>query len=215
MGTRIAILASGEGTNAKALLDASANGALGGGEVVVVVSDRREAAVLDRGDQAGVETVFVDPEPFSTRAGYGDELVRVLQGHNISLVCLAGFMRILPPNFIKAFPDQIINIHPSLLPAFPGAHPVRDAIEWGVRVTGATVHFADEKVDAGPIILQQAVQVLPDDDEEALHARVKEVEHHLYVDAVWLFCSQKLHIDGRIVRVDDSEAPPSKLKEPR
>lgn len=212
MGTRIAILASGEGTNAQALLDASSKGTLGGGEVVAVISDIMNAPVLDRARHGRVESIFVDPEPHSTRADYGDELVKVLRELDAGLVCLAGFMRILPPNFIAAFPWQVINIHPALLPAFPGAHAVRDAIEWGVKVTGTTVHFADEEVDAGPVILQQAVAVHPEDDEETLHQRIKEVEHHLYVDAVWLFCSGKLKIDGRKVIIEDTEDVPSRAR---
>ncbi len=198
---RIAILASGAGTSAQALLDASGAGRLAGGRVVLVVSDRREARALERARGAGVEAVLCDPGLHPDRASYGDRLLELLGAHNVDLVCMAGFMRILSPGFIQGLAGRILNIHPSLLPAFPGAHAVRDALAWGVKVTGTTVHFADELVDHGPIILQECVRILPDDDEERLHERIKEVEHRLYPEAVQLVIGGHTRVVGRAVLV--------------
>lgn len=204
MTMRIAILASGGGTNAQALLEASERGELGGGEVVAVVSDRERAGALERARSFGVEALFVDPLAHPSREAYAEALVEELVARGVKLVCLAGFMRILPPVFVKAFEDKVLNIHPALLPSFPGAHPVRDALEWGVKVTGATVHFADEAVDQGPIILQEAVPVLHD-GEDALHERIKAVEHRLYPRAVKAVCEGRVRIEGRKVTVEEPE----------
>lgn len=204
MTMRIAILASGGGTNAQALLEASERGELGGGEVVAVVSDRERAGALERARSFGVEALFVDPLAHPSREAYAEALVEELVARGVKLVCLAGFMRILPPVFVKAFEDKVLNIHPALLPSFPGAHPVRDALEWGVKVTGATVHFADEAVDQGPIILQEAVPVLHD-GEGALHERIKAVEHRLYPRAVKAVCEGRVRIEGRRVTVEEPE----------
>lgn len=199
---RIAVLASGTGTNAQALLDASARRELAGGEVVVVVSDVPEAGVLERASRAGVEGLFVDPAPHPERASYDEALVKELESRDVGLVCLAGFMRILSPGFIRAFANRILNIHPALLPAFPGARAVRDALAWGVKVTGTTVHFADEEVDHGPIVLQECVGVLPGDDETTLHERIKKVEHRLYPEAVRIVVAGRAHVEGRKVHVE-------------
>lgn len=204
MTMRIAILASGGGTNAQALLEASERGELGGGKVVAVVSDRERAGALERARSFGVEALFVDPLAHPSREAYAEALVEELVARGVKLVCLAGFMRILPPVFVKAFEDKVLNIHPALLPSFPGAHPVRDALEWGVKVTGATVHFADEAVDQGPIILQEAVPVLHD-GEDALHERIKAVEHRLYPRAVKAVCEGRVRIEGRKVTVEEPE----------
>jgi phosphoribosylglycinamide formyltransferase-1 len=220
--TRIAILASGAGTNARALLDAASRGDLGDAEVVAVLADKAGCGALAVAAQAGVEALFVDPAPHipagpagidglaAGRAGYGDVLVAALQARNVDLVCLSGFMRILSPGFIAAFEGRVLNIHPALLPAFPGAHAVRDALAWGVKVTGTTVHFADEAVDHGPIVAQECVPVLPGDDEETLHERIKAVEHRLYPEAVRLVVSGRTRISGRRVDVDAGGPIPSR-----
>jgi len=204
--TRIAILASGAGTNAGALLDASSRGELGDAKVVVLLADRAGCGALAVAARAGVEALFVDPAPHRDRAAYGESLVASLQARNVDLVCLSGFMRILSPGFIAAFEGRVLNIHPALLPAFPGAHAVRDALAWGVKVTGTTVHFADEHVDHGPIVAQGCVPVLPGDDEETLHGRIKAVEHRLYPEAVRLVVSGRTRIRGRQVEVGESPA---------
>jgi phosphoribosylglycinamide formyltransferase 1 len=154
MQKRIAILASGGGTVAQALLDASAADDLAGGRVVLVISDRAEAGALARARAAGVEALFVDPASHPGRASYDRALAAVLDERSIDLVCLAGFMRILSAPFIERFRDRVLNTHPALLPSFRGAHAVADALAWGVKVTGATVHFAYEDVDEGPIVAQ-------------------------------------------------------------
>lgn len=166
---------------------------------MAVVSDRQGAGVLDRAKQAGVEALVIDFTAFPSREEFGKALVDELKARDIGLVCQAGFMRILPPVYIESFPQQVLNLHPSLLPSFPGAHAVRDALEWGVKVTGSTVHFADEEVDHGPIIMQEAVPVLPGDTEEALHERIKEVEHRIYPEAVRAVISGRLEVVGRKV----------------
>lgn len=208
MTSRLAILASGAGSNARALLDAANRGELGDASVTVVLTDRAGAGVLAHAQAAGVEGLFVDPAPFTgDRAAYGEALAQALRQRGVDLVCLAGFMRILPAGFIAAFEGRVLNIHPALLPAFPGAHAVRDALAWGVKVTGTTVHFADEAVDHGPILAQEAVEILPGDDEEALHERIKAVEHRLYPAAVRAVVSGRVRIEGRTVLLDAIAVP--------
>lgn len=200
MGDRIAILASGEGTVAQSLLDASASGDLAGGQVVLVVSDRAEAGALNRGRRADIEALFVDPRSFDGRAEFCAGLAREIERRDISLVCLAGFMRILTGEFVRPFAGRILNTHPALLPSFPGAHPVRDAFEWGVKVTGATIHIVDEEVDHGPIVAQEAVTVLAGDDEESLHRRIKQVERRIYPEAVRAILAGRVVVEGRRVK---------------
>ncbi len=192
---RVGVLLSGSGTNLQAILD----GADPTYEVVVAVSDRADAFGLERARTAGVPAIHVDPKDHDGRDAFNEALADVLREHRVDLACLAGFMRILAPNFIKAFEGRILNIHPALLPAFPGGHAVRDALEWGAQVTGCTVHFADEEVDHGPILLQEAVPIRPGDDEETLHARIKEVEHRLYPEAIRLVATGHVRIEGRRV----------------
>jgi phosphoribosylglycinamide formyltransferase-1 len=206
--TRIAILASGAGTNAETLLRAAAAGELGDAAVVVLVADREGCGALAKARAAGVEAVFVDPARFPGRAAYGEALTGALTARGVDLVCLAGFMRILAPGFIAAFESRVLNIHPALLPSFPGAHAVRDALAWGVKVTGTTVHFADEAVDHGPIVAQACVPVLEDDDEETLHDRIKEVEHRLYPEAVRLVVDGRTRQEGRRVAVSPPVGSP-------
>jgi phosphoribosylglycinamide formyltransferase 1 len=195
--TRIAVLASGAGTNLQALLDDPAVGPM----VALVLSDRREAGALERARHDGVVTVFLDPALHPGREAYGRSLMAVLEAHDVDLVALAGFMRILSGPAVRTYEGRILNVHPSLLPAFPGAGAVRDALAWGAKVTGVTVHLVDEEVDHGPIVLQEAVPVLPDDDEGSLHARIQEVEHRLYPLAVRLLADGRLKVEGRTVHV--------------
>ncbi|MGH2784185.1 MAG: phosphoribosylglycinamide formyltransferase [Actinomycetota bacterium] len=192
---RVGVLLSGSGTNLEAILDGSGQEY----EVVVAASDRADAYGLERARNAGVAAVHVDPKAHEGRDAFNEALADVLREYRVELVCLAGFMRILAPNFIKAFEGRILNIHPALLPAFPGAHAVRDALDWGVQVTGCTVHFADEEVDHGPILLQEAVPIMPGDDEATLHERIKSVEHRLYPEAIRLFAMGHVRIEGRRV----------------
>jgi len=197
---RVGVLASGRGTNLQALLDAAARPDYPA-EVVVVVSDREAAPALERARRAGVPAVHVNPKDYGDRDAYDAAVTRVLQAHGVGLVCLAGYLRILGPAFVRTWAGRVMNIHPSLLPAFRGLHAQRQALEYGVKVTGATVHFVDEGVDTGPIILQATVPVLPDDTEETLAARILAEEHRLYPEAVRLFAEGRLELRGRRVIV--------------
>src|SRR5262249_38085450 len=195
---RIGVLASGRGSNLQAILDAAREPSYPA-RVAVVISDRETATALDRARQAGVPAVFMNPKDFGDRPAYEAALSAELAGRQVGLVCLAGFMRLLGPAFVAAWSGRILNIHPSLLPAFPGLAPQRQALEHGVRVTGATVHFVNEGVDSGPIVLQEAVPVEPDDTEATLSARILTTEHRLYPQAIRLFAQARLQITGRRV----------------
>lgn len=194
----IAVFCSGQGTNLQAILDASRAGRLRA-RVALVVSDRRDARALVRARRVGVVARYVNPTAYPTRASYERELIRLCEVHRIRVVCLAGFMRILSPVFVKHFRHRILNIHPALLPAFPGSHAIRDALAWGAKVTGVTVHLVDEQVDHGPIILQEAVAIRPDDTAARLLARVHRVEYQLYPRAIQLVLDGRLRLAGRTV----------------
>jgi phosphoribosylglycinamide formyltransferase-1 len=194
---RAAVLASGAGSNLQALLDDPVVGP----HVGLVLSDVAAAGALERARARGIADVHVDPKGFATRSDFDDALVERLRAAEADVVLLAGFMRILGPQVIRAFPNRIVNVHPSLLPAFPGAHAVPEALAWGVKVTGCTVHLVDEEVDHGPVILQEAVPVLEGDDEERLHERIKAVEHRLYPQAARLMVEGRVAVEGRVVRI--------------
>ena len=196
---RVGVLLSGSGTNLQAILDATGTDY----EVSLVLSDKADAPGLDRARTAGVPAVHVDPKPFGGRDEFNAALVEALRAHDVELVCLAGFMRILAPNFVRAFENRILNVHPALLPAFPGGHAVADALAWGAKVTGTTVHIVDEEVDHGPVVLQEAVAIEPGDTEETLHERIKVVEHRLYPEAIRLFAAGRVKIEGRSVHILD------------
>jgi phosphoribosylglycinamide formyltransferase-1 len=195
--SRVAVLASGAGSNLQALLDDPHVGPA----VVLVVSDRPEAGALERARARGVEAVALSPTGFATREAFDRGLLELLEDAGVEVVLLAGFMRILGPVVVRGFPDRMLNIHPSLLPAFPGAHPVRDALAWGARVTGVTVHLVDEEVDHGPIVLQESVAIEAGDDEERLHGRIREVEHRIYPRAARLLGEGRLKVEGRRLHV--------------
>jgi len=200
---RVGVLASGRGSNLGAILDACARPDFPA-RVVVVISDRERAAVLDRARAAGVPAVFVNPKDFADREEFDLALVRELERHRVGLVCHAGYMRILSAPYVQAFTGRALNIHPSLLPAFPGLHAQQQALDHGAKVSGATVHFVDETVDTGPIVLQACVPVLETDTEETLSARILAEEHRLYPEAIRLFALGKLALQGRRVVVDVS-----------
>jgi len=197
---RVGVLASGRGTNLQALLDAAARGAIPA-RVVVVLSDRAGAPALERARRAGVPAEHIDPRAFPDRAAFDACLARRLEEAGVELVCLAGFMRLLTPDFVRRFRHRILNVHPSLLPAFPGKDAQAQALAHGVKVSGCTVHLVDEGVDTGPIVLQAAVEVQPDDTPESLAARILPHEHRLYVEAVRLFASRRLVLEGRRVHI--------------
>lgn len=195
---RLGVLVSGRGSNLQAIMDAIKAGKLSA-EILVVVSDNEKAAALDRARGEGIDAVFVDPKAYSPRVELDRQLVRIMKDYDVDLVVLAGFMRVLGAEFVEAFRHRIMNIHPSLLPAFPGLHAQRQALEHGVKVSGCTVHFVDEGVDTGPIILQRAVPVLEDDDEDSLAKRILMEEHKTYPRAIQLFAEGRLSIEGRRV----------------
>jgi phosphoribosylglycinamide formyltransferase-1 len=196
----LGVLASGRGSNLQAILDAIDAGRCAA-RVTVVISDRKDAIALERARRAGVRAVHVDPRAYPDRAAFDDAVAQVLDEHAVELVCLAGYMRVLSPGFVRRYPMRILNVHPALLPAFPGLRAQRQALERGVRVTGATVHLVDEGVDTGPIVLQAAVPVLAGDTEETLSARILAEEHRLYPEAIRLFADGRVEVSGRSVRV--------------
>jgi phosphoribosylglycinamide formyltransferase-1 len=199
----VGVLVSGRGSNLQALLDACAAPGFPA-RVEVVISDRERAPALERARAAGVEAVWINPKDFVTRESFDAALVRELEKRQVGLVCNAGFMRILSSVYVQAFAGRALNIHPSLLPAFPGLHAQRQALEHGAKVAGCTVHFVDEAVDAGPIVLQAVVPVEPDDTEETLAARILKEEHRLYPAAVKLFAEGRLEIVGRRVIIHNA-----------
>ncbi len=200
---RLVIMASGRGSNFTAIDDAIKAGKLNA-EIIAVVSDKTDAAVLGKALKAGVPNVVVlARKGFATRRDYDMALADLVEGFNPDYIALAGFMRVLGKEFVGRFKGRIVNIHPALLPSFPGLDAQKQALDFGAKVTGCTVHFVDEGMDTGPIILQRAVSVLEGDDEEKLSQRILEQEHILYVEALGLLADEKVRLDGRTVRISD------------
>ena len=199
---KIAVLCSGRGTDLQSLIDATDSGYIAA-EISVVLTDKPNVGALKRAELAGIKNICVDRKNFSERADFEAELLKHLGG--VDLVVLAGFMRILSANFVKRFEGRLINIHPSLLPSFPGAHAHRDVLAYGAKISGCTVHFVDEGTDSGPIIMQAAVDVREDDTEETLAARVLEQEHKIFPRAIKLFIDGRLKIVGRRVEIGGSK----------
>ena len=197
---RVGVLASGRGSNLQAILDACRTPGYPA-RVVVVISDRERAAALDRARAAGVEALWLNPKDFGDRETFDLALVRELQARRVELMAHAGYMRILSPVYIQAFAGRALNIHPSLLPAFPGLHAQRQALAHGVKLSGVTVHFADEGVDTGPIVAQASVPVHDDDTEETLAARILVEEHRLYPDVIRWIADGRVSVHGRRVTV--------------
>jgi phosphoribosylglycinamide formyltransferase-1 len=194
MSGRIVVLVSGTGSNMSALIDACEAGIVPG-EVVAVIADR-DCVALRAAEKRGIETCFLEPSDFSSRAEWSEALARTVADRVPDLVVSAGFMRILAPAFVDSFPGKLINLHPSLLPAFPGAHAVRDALEFGARVTGTTVHFIDNEVDHGAIVSQRAVAIEPADTEGSLHERIKAVEHEVLPKACRAILEGRVRLEG-------------------
>jgi len=197
---RVGILISGRGSNMLALVEAMRSGRIPA-EPAVVVSNVPQAAGLVPASGLGVPTEVVDHTSVRPREAHERRVVEILRAYRVELVCLAGYMRLLSPYFVEAFRNRILNIHPALLPAFPGLDAQKRALDHGVKLAGCTVHFVDEQTDHGPIVLQAAVPVLEDDDEATLSARILEQEHRIYPEAVALFVEGRLTIDGRRVRI--------------
>lgn len=198
---RLGVLVSGSGTNLEAIVRACEAGEVPA-RVAVVVSNSAGAYALKRAADHGIEGVFVDLREFASRDAYDRALVELLEERGVELVALAGYMLLAGPALVGAFRGRILNIHPALLPSFPGTHGVADALAYGVKVSGVTVHFVDEGLDTGPVILQEAVEVREDDDESSLHQRIHEAEYRLYPLAIRYFAEGRLSIEGRRVRID-------------
>ena len=194
----IGVLASGRGTNLQAIIEAIEEGKIAG-EIKVVMSDNPDAYALKRAQQYHIDTRYVDFKEFKNREDYDKEIIKTLKEKKIELVVLAGYMRILSSYFIRTYQNKIINIHPALLPSFQGLHAQKQAVEYGAKVSGCTVHFVDEGVDSGPIILQKAVEVSDDDTEESLAEKILKEEHQIYPRAIQLFSESRLMIKGRRV----------------
>jgi phosphoribosylglycinamide formyltransferase-1 len=200
---KIGILVSGRGTNLQAIIDAIENGELKA-RIAVVLSNKKEAPALARAQKKGIEAVSLDPKQFADKTEFDRALAKELEDREIDLVCLAGYMRILGPEFIRKFEGKIINIHPSLLPAFPGLDVQQKAIDYGVKFSGCTVHFVNEEVDGGPIILQAVVPIHESDDAETLAKRILIQEHLIYPRAIQMFVENRLHIENRKVTCKES-----------
>ena len=197
---RIAVVASGRGSNFQAVIEAIRNGSVPA-ECVALITDNPKAYALERAKKAGIPCKIIDYATFPSREVYERALLTAMQDVNADLFVLAGYMRIIGASIVKAFPGKMINIHPALLPSFTGLHAQRQAFLHGVKVAGCTVHFVDESLDGGPIILQQCVPVLETDDEDALAERILMYEHQCLPEAIRLFCEERLVIEGRKVRV--------------
>jgi phosphoribosylglycinamide formyltransferase-1 len=198
-------LASGRGSNLQAIIDAIEARTLDA-QIAVVLSNKKDAQALERARHHGLRGVFLDPKPFAGQAGsreaYDRTVLDALRKHDVELVALAGYMRIVTPVLLSAYPYRIMNIHPSLLPSFPGLEAQKQALEWGVKTSGCTVHFVTEGVDEGPIIIQAAVPVLEGDSADALAARILAEEHRIYPRAIQLYAEGRLRVEGRRVRIE-------------
>lgn len=197
---KIAVLVSGRGSNLQAIIDSIENGYLKA-QICVVVSDIGDAYALERARKHGINAVNIDPKVFGSKDSYEEEVLRVLKNHNVQLVLLAGYMKILGKTLLAAYKNRILNIHPALLPAFPGLHAQEQAFRYGVKVAGCTVHFVDEELDGGPIIVQKCVEVKDDDTAQTLAEKILEQEHKIYPEAVKLFVENRLRLEGRKVKI--------------
>ncbi len=196
---KIGVLLSGRGSNFRAILENTKKGYIKNTEIAVVISDKSDAGGLQYAKQENIPSFFVNLKEFQNRDKYEEKIIDILKNHEVDLVVLAGYMKIIGENFVKNFKNRIMNIHPALLPSFPGLHSQKKAIKYGVRYSGCTVHFVDEKMDHGPIILQAVVPVLQKDTEETLSIKILKEEHKIYSEAIKLFFEGKLEIRGRKV----------------
>jgi phosphoribosylglycinamide formyltransferase-1 len=204
----VGVLASGSGTNLEALIAAAARGELGPARIAAVGVNVPGCGALERAARNGIATFVLDHKAFASREGFDAALVETLRQHQVELVVLAGFMRLLTPVFLAAFPQRVVNIHPALLPAFPGTHAQKQALDYGVKFSGCTVHFVDSGTDTGPIIAQTVVPVLPQDDEDSLSMRILAEEHRLLPAVVKAVAEGRVSVEGRSVRVQGAAATP-------
>lgn len=203
MTLAIAVLASGRGSNLQAIMDAIENKTLDA-VVKIVLSDKENAKALDRAREKGIKAVFISPKDFAQKIDYEEAMLQEIKEHHCDLICLAGYMRILSPYFVQNAPCRIMNIHPSLLPSFPGLHAHQQALDYGVKYSGCTVHFVDEGMDSGAIIFQEIVEILPDDTEDSLSERILIKEHQIYPKAIQAFGEGRLQQEGRKVIIQDN-----------
>ena len=214
---RVAVLASGRGSNLQAVIDAIEAGQVQA-QIVAVISNKKDAPALERARKHGLKALFVDPKPFTgkpdSREAYDQALLAMLREHKVELVLLAGYMKIVTAALVDAYANRMMNIHPSLLPSFPGLDVQKKAIDWGCKLAGCTVHFVTEGVDEGPIILQAAVPILDGDTSDTLAARILEQEHKIYPRAVQLFAEGRLQVNGRLVRVEQGKLAGTALISP-
>lgn len=211
---KIGVLASGRGSNFQAIIDSIEAGKLKA-VIKILIVDKADAYAIERAKKHSIEFMYIDPSKFSTKDDFFSEIANNLKKRDVELVLLAGFMRIVRKPLLEAFPNRIMNIHPALLPSFPGLHGQKDAVDYGVRISGCTVHFVDEGVDTGPIIIQAAVPVSPDDTEEALSKRILALEHKIYPEAVRLYSEGRLKIEGRKVKILGYKLPESFIINPQ
>jgi phosphoribosylglycinamide formyltransferase-1 len=202
----LGVLVSGSGSNLQAIIDNIEKGALPA-NIRIIISNNPGAFALERARKYGIPSAVIEHGGFKSREEYDRKLVDTLKAHDVELVVLAGFMRVLSPLFLRAFPMRIMNIHPALLPSFAGTHGQKKAFDYGVKFTGCTVHFADEGVDTGPIIIQGIVPVYDSDTEDTLSQRILKEEHRIYPKAIKLYAEGRLHVEGRKVRVKDHPQP--------
>ena len=198
MSGRIGVLISGRGSHLRNLIACCKRGEIGA-EVAVVISNKTDAPGLQYATEAGIESIVLPHRSFPSRETYDKQVAQLLTDRNVDLVCLAGFLRLLSAEFVRRFPQNIMNVHPSLLPAFPGLHAQQQAIDYGVKITGCTMHFIDEGLDSGPIILQDTIEVAAEDTADTLSDRLLPIEHRAYAEAVKLYFENRLQIDGRRV----------------
>lgn len=199
----IAIFASGNGTNFQAIADAIKSKKLKGVAISLMVSDNPAAYALERAKKAGIKSTVIERDKFSSMSEFEKEILKQLSAAQVELIALAGFMRIIGPDILSAYKNKILNIHPALLPSFKGAHGIKDAFEYGVKVTGVTAHFVDNQMDHGPIIMQEAVPIAENDTLESLEVKIHEAEHKLYYQAIGLVASGKATIAGRKVAINE------------
>lgn len=197
---RIAVFASGQGSNFQTMVDASLSGLLGA-EIVLLVCDKSQAPVVERARKAGIEAYVFDPKAYAKREDYETEIVVELEKRHVDLVVLAGYMRLLTPVLVDRYAGKMINIHPSLLPAFPGKNAIGQALDYGVKLTGITVHFVDGGMDSGPVIAQEAVEILPEDTLESLESKIHQAEQQLYPQVVSSFAKGLVRLEGRQVTI--------------
>lgn len=200
MSLQLAILASGSGSNAQTMFEAVEKGILDA-NIRLVFSNRCDAKVLERAKKYNIPTYCLDHKAFATREEFDKKMVQVIQEHGADTIAMAGYMRLVTPYFLQAFPNRILNIHPAILPSFVGAHGARDAVAYGVKFSGCSVHFVSEEMDAGPLIIQAVVPNSHLDTEESLQSRIHEVEHKIYIQALQWFAQNRLELHGRVVHV--------------